>query len=82
MMRGAINHFGKIQGGVVGESPEWALTMEPTPEFAKMVVVQRIARLFAGHSVALSRRDRWQISPRDRALCAAKIRSNATYQSF
>ncbi len=40
-MRDAMNHFDQIQGGEAGESPQWALTTEPTQELVKMIVVPR-----------------------------------------
>jgi hypothetical protein len=57
MVRGAMNHFGRIQGGETGKSPKRALTVEPTPKSPKIIVAQRVARLLAKKSVALTRRD-------------------------
>ena len=57
-MRGAMNHFGQIQGGEAGESPTRALTAEPTQELAKMIVAHRVAHLFDFGGVVLALRDR------------------------
>ncbi len=52
-MRGAINPFGQIQGGEAGESPQRALTAEPTLELAKRIVAHRVAHLFDFGGVVL-----------------------------
>lgn len=82
MMRGAKGCFGRIQGGEAGESPQRALTAEPTPESAKTAAAQRVARLLASGGVALALRDRCGYRSDSRALPLAKIRCNATYHSF
>ena len=48
-----MSYFGQIQGGEAGESPQWALTVEPTMELPKRAVARRVARLFVIGGVAL-----------------------------
>ncbi|MDD2708470.1 MAG: response regulator transcription factor [Verrucomicrobiae bacterium] len=74
-MLGAINPFGQIQGDAAGESPRRALTAESTPELAKGIVAQGVARLFfAGGVVSLGKpvgRDWPSSTPCQRKISAA-----------
>jgi serine/threonine protein kinase len=58
------------------------LTGELTQESAKIGIAQRVARLFAWQSVALTRRDRCGYAPCDRASRQAKIRSNDAHPIY
>ena len=80
MMRGAINYFGRIQGGKAGASPKWAVTAEPTQESAKIVVAQRVAHLLDDGSVVLAQRSSFAkaTADRDRQRYALVLRSPKT----